>query len=189
MGAFWKDAWVSHKAVVGPLATAAALVLALSGSFWDPGIKIPIGLIWLVVFLLVTAIVLATLINMTLVARRAARAGPPRAIHAFAPDEAGSVTLVPGKSRLFGVNIFVTIYYIESLSPGQDDVFERAIGIGRVINIQENGLIQVLVLREVPSHADLWQRIRSREMATLGQVPIKPSIDFHEAGVEVRFDE
>ena len=68
-------------------------------------------------------------------------------------------------------------------------MFERAVGIGRVINIQENGLIQVLVLREMPNHADLWQRIRSREMTTLGQVTIKPSFEFHEAGVEVRFNE
>ena len=169
--------------------TGAALLLALLGSFWDPGIKVTVGLIWLAVFVLAFASVVATLVNMTLLARRLARAGPPRAVHAFASDQASPVTLVLGKSALFGVNIYVTIYYIESVSPGQDFVFERTVGIGRVINVQENGLIQVVVLREMPHHADLWQRIRSREMTTLGQVTIKPSIDFHEAGVEVRFNE
>ena len=189
MSSFWRDAWASNKAVIGPLATGAALLLALLGSVWDPGVKVPVGLIWLAVFVLAFASIIATFVNMTLHARHLARGGPPRAIHAFAPDQAGPITLVLEKSAWFGVNIYVTIYYIESLSPGRDFVFERAVGIGRVINIQENGLIQVLVLREMPNHADLWQRIRSREMTTLGQVTIKPSFEFHEAGVEVRFNE
>ena len=87
-GGFWTDAWRSYKAVVGPLATAAALLLALLGSFWDPGIKIPIGLIWLVVFLLVVVSVFAGLVNMVLAARKVAWPGAPRAIHAFAPNQA-----------------------------------------------------------------------------------------------------
>lgn len=189
MGAFWKDAWKSHKAVVGPLANAAALLLALLGSFWDPGVKVPIGLIWLAVFVLVTASVFATLVNMTLVARRLAKAGPLRAIHAFAADPTGVVTLVLGRSSLFGVNILVTVYYIEGLGAGQKHTFERVIGIGQVSNVQENGLIQVQVLREAPNHIELWQRIRNCERMILGQVTIKPSIDFHEAGVKVRFNE
>ena len=45
------------------------------------------------------------------------------------------------------------------------------------------------VLREVPNQADLWQRIRKREMTTLGQVTIKPSISNNEAGIEVQFHE
>jgi hypothetical protein len=93
------------------------------------------------------------------------------------------------RSELFGVNILVTVYYIEQLDRGQGQVFERAIGIGRVANIQQNGLIQVLVLKEVPSHVELWQRIRNHETAILSQIVIKPSIDFNEAGIEVRFNE
>ena len=92
-------------------------------------------------------------------------------------------------SDLFGVNIFVTIYYVERLEQGRDEVFERAIGIGRVANIQQNGLIQVRVLREVQNHANLWQRIRNHERSILPQIVIKPSIDFNEAGIEVRSNE
>ena len=85
--------------------TGAALLLALLGSFWDPGIKVTVGLIWLAVFVLAFASVVATLVKMTLLARRLARAGPPRAVHAFASDQASPVTLILGKSALFGVNI------------------------------------------------------------------------------------
>jgi ribosomal 30S subunit maturation factor RimM len=99
------------------------------------------------------------------------------------------VTLVMGRSRQFGVNILVTVYYEERLSAERTDIIEQAIGIGQVINIQENGLIQVLVVREEPSHASLWQRIRNREMPILADVVIKPSIDFNAEGIEVRIDE
>jgi hypothetical protein len=95
------------------------------------------------------------------------------------------MVLLMSRSALFGVNTLVTIYYVEILGIGQDHLFERTIGIGRVINVQENGLIQVLVLREVSNDAELWQRIRGREMATLSHVIIKPSVDFREAGIEV----
>jgi hypothetical protein len=46
-----------------------------------------------------------------------------------------------------------------------------------------------VVLKEVSNHAEIWQRVRNREAAILAQIVIKPSIDFKEAGVEVRFDE
>jgi len=85
--------------------------------------------------------------------------------------------------------MLVTVYYVEGFGAGRDEAFERVIGIGRVVNIQANGLIQVQVLREVSNHAELWQRIRNREMAVVGQIVVKPSIDFNQAGIEVRFNE
>lgn len=75
----------------------------------------------------------------------------------------GAVILLMRRSRQFGVNILVTVYYEESLGSGRGEVFERTIGIGRVVNIRENGLIQVLVLREVLNHSELWQGIRKNE--------------------------
>ena len=58
-----------------------------------------------------------------------------------------------------------------------------------MVNVQQNGLIQVLVLAEVPANADLWQRIRSREAGTLAQLVVKPSIFSDAAGLEVRINE
>jgi hypothetical protein len=94
-----------------------------------------------------------------------------------------------GRSRQFGVNILVIVYYEERLEAGRGETFERKIGIGRVVNIQENGLIQVLVLREVSNHSELWQRVRNHEIATLSGIVIKPSIDFNAIGIEGGFDE
>ena len=97
--------------------------------------------------------------------------------------------LIMGQSRRFGVNILVAVYYEEGLGAGRREIFERAIGIGPVVNIQENGLIQVLLLPAVVNQSELWQRIPNREMAILPHVVIKPSIDFNSVGIEVRFDE
>ena len=131
---------------------------------------------------------------MAVTARRSVEVQPPRAIHVSAPAPGGNradgpLTLIMGRSSLFGVNMLVTVYYVEGFGAGRDEAFERVIGIGRVVNIQANGLIQVQVLREVSNHAELWQRIRNREMAVVGQIVVKPSIDFNQAGIEVRFNE
>ena len=106
-----------------------------------------------------------------------------------AEGTAGTVTLVLDRSALFGFNALVTIYHVERLEQGREDLFERAIGVGRVSNIQQNGLIQVLVLVEVPLHAELWQRVRNREAGVIGQLVVKPSVPYDAAGMEVRFNE
>jgi hypothetical protein len=126
-----------------------------------------------------------------IMARRSASQPLPRTRQVVVSDRAApaepSVILVLDRSPLFGFNILVTIYYSERLDPRRGDVFERVIGIGRVVNVQQNGLTQVLVLAELPRNADLWQRTRNREAATLAQLVVKPSVLFDAAGVEVRF--
>jgi len=188
---FWWDAWTSFKAVSGPVLAGAALVLALLGPLYAPAAIVQISLIWVAVAGLITSIVLLTALNLTVSARQAARSRLPRARYAIVagrPDE-GPLTLVLDRSELFGVNLVVTIYYTDRAEPGDDDaVIERLIGVGRVSNVQQNGLIQVLVLVEVPSHAGLWQRIRNREASTIAQIVVKPSIPYDEAGMEVRFN-
>jgi len=93
------------------------------------------------------------------------------------------------RSELFGVNILVTIYYSEHLDAGGGEVLERAVGVGRVINVQQNSLIQVRVLAEVSANAEVWRRIRNREPAALYQRVVKPSVFSDAAGREVWFNE
>jgi hypothetical protein len=56
MGGAWKDVWASLKSTV----PAIAFCLALLGSLWDPGVRIQIGLIWIIVISFVTVAWLAT---------------------------------------------------------------------------------------------------------------------------------
>lgn len=194
MDTFWRDAWASFKAVFGPILTGAAFVLALLGPFYAPSATVQLGLIWLAAGGLLMLTTLLTAGNLVLTARRYARGRLPKVLHVYVPagPNDGTVrplTLVLDRSDLFGVSILVTIYYVEHLGLRRGEVFERQIGIGRVANIQQNGLVQILVLKEVSSHAELWQRIRSREMAALSQIVVKPSISFNEVEIEVGFNE
>ena len=116
----WKDTWKSLKAVVGMTTSAVAFGLAILGSMWDPGIQIRIGLIWLAVVILVVVAVLATAIKMAMDARRKTGSDLPRVVHVHVATAAehvvgAPVVLVMGRSRQFGVNILVTVYYEERL--------------------------------------------------------------------------
>lgn len=194
MSGVWKDIWTSLKAVVGLPATVVALGLALLGNLWNPSFTVSFSPISLATMTFGVVIIIATAVKLAIDARRDARGALPRAVGVdcapAAEDSAEEpVTLIIGGSRQFGVNFLVTVYYEEYLVPKKGPIFERAIGIGRVANVQENGLIQVLIVREVSNHAGLWQRIRQRDVATLSGVVVKPSIDFNAMGMEVRFDE
>jgi len=121
MGDAWKDIWASLKSTVPAIASAFAFCLALLGTLWDPGVRVQIGVIWLAVIGFVTIAWLATATRMTVEARRLARDDPPRARYVYVPlalddSEQRATTLIVGRSRQFGVNIFVTIYYEESLA-------------------------------------------------------------------------
>ena len=191
MDSFWQDAWKSFKAVSGPILTGAAFLLALLGPLYAPAATLAISLIWLAAVGLIVLAVLLAMLNMVLAARRAAGGRLPktRDVVLAAEGTTGTVTLVLDRSALFGFNALVTIYHVERLDQGREDVFERLIGVGRISNIQQNGLIQVLVLVEMPLHAELWQRVRNREASVIGQLVVKPSIPFGAAGMEVRFSE
>ena len=134
--------------------------------------------------------ILLTAGNLVLNARRYARGRLPKVLHVSVPtgpsdDVGGPLTLLLDRSDLFGVSILVTIYYVERVGLRRGEVFERRIGIGRVTNIQQNGLVQIQLLTEVSTHADIWQRIRNRETATLSQSVVKPSVASEAVGTEV----
>jgi hypothetical protein len=99
-----------------------------------------------------------------------------------------TVLLILDPSELFGVNLMVTIYYANRLEQAGDAIIEQLIGVGRVSNVQQNGLIQIRVLSEVGAHAELWRRVRSREVGTITQIVVRPSVPYDDAGMEVRFN-
>lgn len=185
MSRFSGDAWLAFKAVFGPILTGAAFLLALLGPLYVPDRIVRVGLIWIAVGGIVALVGALTLTNMLFEARRKCRQPLPRTITALSEAAADPVTLILDPSELFGSNQFVSIYYNELLDVGRKEAFERLIGVGRVSNVQQNGLIQVMVLMELPIHSDLWQRIRNREVATLTQIVVKPSIPYDEAQIEI----
>jgi len=191
----WQDLWASFKAVFGPVATVAALALAVWGGLYPPAAAIQISIIWIVVAVIVVIMALATAWDMVATARRHVRQRLPgvRAALLLGEDPAvpaaAPVTLLLDRSELFGSNLLVTIFYNQPLRGGPAESVERPIGVGRVSNIQQDGRIQILVLLERAAEAETWQRIRCDEVATLAHIVVKPSVAYGAAGIEVRFNE
>jgi hypothetical protein len=112
----------------------------------------------------------------------------PRTLAAISEPD-GGLTLVLSPSGLFGVDLAVTIYHVEQLDVQGNLSFERLIGVGRVSNVQQDGLVQVLVARPRRGYEDLWQRLRNKEAAMARQIVVKPSLSFSDAGLGVRDNE
>jgi hypothetical protein len=151
MDSFKSDLWKSFNRVQGTLLSVLSLLLAIASFFYTPAAEIRFNWKWAFVALPICAAVCATLMDMLVRARRHSRVRLPRTRHVVVDEGRGSeafttIIQVLEASELFGVNILVTIYYSETLGVGDGEVFERPIGVGRVINVQRNGLIQVLLI-------------------------------------------
>jgi len=73
-------------------------------------------------------------------------------------------------SRNFSVDTLVTIYLRE------EHQFEMEIGGGVVLNVQENGPIQVAFDRIIHGHEDEYQAILDNENFDLRKLVVKPFI-------------
>lgn len=192
MDGFWRDAWASFKATYGPVLTVGGFVLALVAFFVAPGATINFAWNWLILIVALGCVAVFVLGDMLATARaQASNYRSPKALSAFAGDTEGDttpLTLVLEPSRALSPNVFVSIYHRESLAgPSRQDL-ERLIGVGRVATVTEGGLIQVVVLAELPRPPDVWRRIRGRDADTLRRILVKLSVPFGEAGVERIFN-
>jgi hypothetical protein len=179
VGGFWGDAWTSFKAVYGPILAVAAFVLALLGPFYAPGAPVQIGVMWLAVGAVFGLTVAMTTVDMLQSARRLARHQTSKVIHVTTdppPFEGQSdlVTLVLDRSSIFTPAHVVTIGYAAPFGSGQ--ILEQRIGIGYVHNLQENGFVQIRVVKMVSKPDELWQRIKNRDLPTLAQIVVRPSV-------------
>jgi hypothetical protein len=112
-------------------------------------------------------------------ARRLAGRQSPKVIHVIVArspveGEANLVTPLLESSSGFMASHLVTINYAEPFASGQ--IFEQRIGIGYVCNLQQNGLVQIRVMKVVSNPDELWQRISNRDLPILAQVVIRPSV-------------
>jgi hypothetical protein len=183
LGDIWRDAWQSFKAALVPIVAGAGLILAIAGSAYVPLASVQVSVALLVVCAVTALVICVTAINMALASKQ--RGAVPRTLSAIRETDEG-LTIVLSPSDLFGVDMAVAIYHVEQLELRGNLSFERLIGVGRVSNIQQNGLVQVSVVIRRPGH-DQW--LGGREAALLRQIVVKPSLPFAEAGFEVRINE
>lgn len=92
-------------------------------------------------------------------------ARPPTALY----DGAKAILLLE-PSDVFAHETLVSIYL-------SDNDFEQLIGIGFILTIQRNGLIQVLVNKSIEEEGDnIWERICNNDLIILAKLHVKPSV-------------
>ena len=81
----------------------------------------------------------------------------------------GDTVLLLTESNLFTNNSIVSIYYNE-------DDFEYLIGFGTVINVQENGKIQVGIYSTLDGFNEQFEKIDNNDKTYIDKLVIKPNI-------------
>jgi len=71
-------------------------------------------------------------------------------------------------SPLYAHDSIVSLYFLEN-------EFERLIGVGRVYNIQEDGKIQVLVMRDM-GFGNEWQSLAQNDAIKMKGIRVKPTV-------------
>ena len=131
---------------------------------------------WLVPLSLVSLLVFIVLVDFAFRAYHAATTRLPVVKSATKPPELypnATALLLLDKSELFGHESIVSVYI-------RDNDFEMLIGVGFVLTIQQDGLVQILVSKKVESGRDmLWTEVTSNNANTLRKLIVKPSIPKH----------
>ena len=73
-------------------------------------------------------------------------------------------------TQLFSVGIFVSCYY------KSEGGIELLIGTGKVIHIQDNGTIQVLIYRFISVHQNILDLLANNNSQVISKLAIKPTI-------------
>lgn len=73
-------------------------------------------------------------------------------------------------SDLFSYDSFVSFYYIG------DEQFEQQIGIGSVVNIQDNKRIQVVIEEIFEGQENIVERLKNNDKSIMSKVIVKPNI-------------
>lgn len=160
----------SFLAVHGPTLSLVALALSVGGWFWIPATSQMDGRYFAILALL-AAIVFPILVHSSYTALAESKRILPSVLHTQEPPKIyknALALLLLENSPLFTYDSFVSIYLLEN-------EMESFLGIGQVINIQEDEKIQILALAD-SGHPERWEEIKKANKATISKIRIKPSI-------------
>lgn len=165
---FLGHVWESFRGFLGFGPSLLSLVLGLGLWIWKPDAVIPLAPT-LVVALLLIAFVL-TLGDAALRAWRTGLRDLPRIIHCRPGSSASNPLCLLEPCELFAHGILVSFSYIDE---GQ---FEVLIGYGSVINVQDDGRIQVVLEEHAPGQSDVVERLSKNTGPILNRVRVKPVV-------------
>lgn len=166
--------WASFKSVYGPVIAVVGLVGALVVyvfAFPDD-ILARLAVAGAIGILTVALVLLFTLYNAAHEMYEANASPLPRVIHGMEPFAGMDVVLVCvlEPSQLFSPDILVALYKMN-----RQDI-EEPIGVGTVVNVQDDGKIQVAMTQVFWGHTNYADRLKRNEAAALESTRVKPNV-------------
>ena len=168
---YWSEIYQAFRRSHGATLSTLGFVFSIGFFYLTPDEEIKVK--YLIPIFVLLGVATFTLIDFsnTLFARNKSllpKVRQARQCPTLYKDSVAMLLLDP--SPIFGVESFVTIY-------SGDADFEILIGFGFVANIQENGLIQVIVQGSVLDESDdTWTKIVSNNNNRIKELLVKPSL-------------
>lgn len=170
MRSFWELIYDSFIRINGWLFGGLGLALSVAALFFSPDTKVSVG--WFVALGSLSIVVFVVLYDASRISWKASQRGLPAVRRTLEPPEiyqGVEKILIVEPSELFGVDALVSIYTTE-------EEYERLIGIGRVLNVQTNGYLQVGISTLTETSDDLAGKLKGNDSAFLKRLLVKPSV-------------
>jgi hypothetical protein len=160
--------WESFRRVWGVPAVVLALILTVVFWFYPPATQLPLGPV--VIVFICSFIILAVFADLAYRASTRLIRPLPKVVHGRGPIGNEILLCLLEPSELFSYNLAVSFYFIDNSG------FERLIGIGGVLNIQEDRRIQVALTDAAAGQDEVLDLLRQNDANVLSRMRIKPSI-------------
>jgi hypothetical protein len=172
-GSFWHSARRAYGAVVAGLALPLSVVLWLA----EPTAQVPASVV--IVFSTMVLGILVTLLHMAYSAVQELSNPIPRVVHARKGEGAFSdcpVVCLLEESELFSQGFSVSFYYRDNAG------FEILVGVGQVLNIQDDRRILVGLLWPARGQDETVTRLRENNFQVLERLRVKPYVPHYAIG-------
>lgn len=162
--------WESFRSTSGPVLTTLSLVATLVAWIFSHDVKVSI--VWLVFLTGVAVVVVSTLAQAAFAAYKSTRRLPAIRLASKPPPAYRDVHVVIllEASELFAHDSLVSVYQL------QEHGYEVLVAIGRVLTVQDNGLIQVGVHRMFDPNTHLLEKLVQNDKRVLESLLVKPSV-------------
>lgn len=162
--------WSSALDTWGAVVSLVGVGLAFASYFFPPSTEV-VALKWLLIVISISLMLIVILARSAWEGYSAERIMPPKVIYVKDPPRAFTnafALFLTEPTNLFSFDAIVSIYY-------REDGVEKLVGIGRVINVQDDFKVQILVFKDYDfgGHSTA---IMENSKDALGKLLVKSSI-------------
>jgi hypothetical protein len=167
---FWSSLWGNLIRVHSPWGVLSSFVVGILLWYYSKDATMASWIFIIVVYILVLFLVVLISTSYEQIKRVISleKAKLPNIL--IVRTTSGKTICLLEPSILFSIGISVSFFYKD------EDNFEQFICIGKVLTIQEDEKIQVLIERYVEGHNDIIEKLQQGNISVLTKTKIKPSV-------------